>query len=152
MFKIQSYLLSHRHDFADLFSLYNDAVSRSRKISDDVVQLLASSLSDRPVIGQITKQMSAATKEAREKRELVRAILEMSKKLKAAREAVRNGRLRFAAEQVREMKKALRVSDRVDESEPVVYSLLRKEWSDCFDEDRKNGQGDYLSKVSWSSI
>ncbi|KAM5580512.1 centromere/kinetochore protein zw10 [Rosa sericea] len=139
--KIQSYLLSHHHDFADLFSLCNDAVSRSHKISDDVVQLLAS-LSDRPVeaeIGQIMKQMSATTKEAREKRELlelVRAILEISEKLKAAREAVRHGRLRFAAEQLRELKKALRVSDddRVDEMEPVVYGLLRKEWSDCFDE------------------
>lgn len=85
------------------------------------------------------KQMSSATKEAREKRELqelVRAILEISEKLKAAREAVRSGRLRFAAEQVRELKKALRVSgdDLVDEGEPVVYGLLRKEWSDCFDE------------------
>ena len=85
------------------------------------------------------KQMSATTKEASEKRELlelVRAILEMSEKLTGAREALRNGRLRFAAEQVRELKKALRVSsdDRVDDREPVVYSLLRKEWSDCFDE------------------
>lgn len=85
------------------------------------------------------KQMSAATKEAREKRELlelVRAILEISEKLTGAREALRNGRLRFAAEQVRELKKVLRVSsdDRVDDREPVVYILLRKEWSDCFDE------------------
>lgn len=85
------------------------------------------------------KQMSATTKEAREKRELlelVRAILEISEKLTGAREALRNGRLRLAAEQVRELKKALRVSsdDRVDNREPVVYSLLRKEWSDCFDE------------------
>nr|XP_011467760.1 PREDICTED: centromere/kinetochore protein zw10 homolog isoform X2 [Fragaria vesca subsp. vesca] len=139
--KVQSYLLSHQHDFADLFSLCNDAVSRSQTISDDVAHLLAS-LSDRPVeaeIGQIMKQMSSATKEAREKRELlelVGAILEISEKLKAAREAVRSGRLRFAAEQVRELKKALRVcgDDIVDEGEPVVYGLLRKEWSDCFDE------------------
>ncbi|KAL6136985.1 hypothetical protein ACLB2K_062280 [Fragaria x ananassa] len=139
--KIQSYLLSHHHDFADLFSLCNDAVSRSHALSDGVAHLLAS-LSDRPVeaeIGQIMKQMSSATKEAREKRELlelVRAILEISEKLKAAREAVRSGRLRFAAEQVRELKQALRVSgdDLVDEGEPVVYGLLRKEWSDCFDE------------------
>ncbi|KAL6135174.1 hypothetical protein ACLB2K_067402 [Fragaria x ananassa] len=110
--KIQSYLLSHHHDFADLFSLCNDAVSRSHTISDDVAHLLAS-LSDRPVeaeIGQIMKQMSSATKEAREKRELL--------------------------ELVRELKKTLRVSgdDLVDEGEPAVYGLLRKEWSDCFDE------------------
>ena len=83
--------------------------------------------------------MSATTKEAREKKallELVRAILAISEKLKGAREGLTNGRLRFAAEELRELKKALRISDddRVDEREPVVYSLLRKEWSECFEE------------------
>ncbi|KAH0984021.1 hypothetical protein GBA52_011198 [Prunus armeniaca] len=139
--KIQSYLLSHHNDFANLFSVCDDAVSRSNRISDDVVQLL-SSISDRPIeaeIGQIMKQMSATTKEVREKKgllELVRAILEISEKLKGAREGLRNGRLRFTAEELRELKKALRVSDddRVDEREPVVYSLLRKQWSECFEE------------------
>ncbi|XP_050383392.1 centromere/kinetochore protein zw10 homolog [Argentina anserina] len=137
--KVQSYLLSHHHDFADLFSLCNDAVSRSHRLSDDLAGFLRS-LSDRPVeaeIGEIVKQMSAATKEAREKRELlelVRAILEISENLKAAREAVRNGRLRFAAEELRELKKAVGVSDDDRVDEPVVYGLLRKEWSDCFDE------------------
>ncbi|PRQ60963.1 putative RZZ complex, subunit Zw10 protein [Rosa chinensis] len=70
-----------------------------------------------------------ATKEAREKRErleLVRAVLEISEKLKAAREAVRNGRLRFAAELVRELKKALRVSDQVAESEPVEEGVIQE--------------------------
>ncbi|ONI18310.1 hypothetical protein PRUPE_3G208500 [Prunus persica] len=139
--KIQSYLLSHHNDFANLFSVCDDAVSRSNRISDDVVQLL-SSISDRPIeaeIGQIMKQMSATKKEVREKKgllELVRAILEISEKLKGAREGLRNGRLRFTAEELRELKKALRVSDdvRVDEREPVVYNLLRKQWSECFEE------------------
>ncbi|XP_021801115.1 centromere/kinetochore protein zw10 homolog [Prunus avium] len=139
--KIQSYLLSHHNDFANLFSVCDDAVSRSNQISDDVGQLL-SSISDRPIeveIGQIMKQMSATTIEVREKKgllELVRAILEISEKLKGAREGLRNGRLRFTAEELRELKKALRVSDddRVDEREPVVYSLLRKQWSECFEE------------------
>ncbi|XP_048435167.1 centromere/kinetochore protein zw10 homolog isoform X4 [Pyrus x bretschneideri] len=139
--KIQSYLLSHHQEFANLFSVCNDAVSRSNQISDDVVQLL-SSISDRPIeaeIGQIMKQMSATTKEAREKKallELVRAILEISERLKGASEGLRNGRLRFAAQELRELKNALRVSDdaRVDEGEPVVYRLLRKEWSECFEE------------------
>ncbi|BFG26025.1 hypothetical protein CerSpe_122990 [Prunus speciosa] len=139
--KIQSYLLSHHNDFANLFSVCDDAVSRSNQISDDV-GLLLSSISDRPIeaeIGQIMKQMSATTKEVREKKgllELVRAILEISEKLKGAREGLRNGRLRFTAEELRELKKALRVSDddRVDEREPVVYSLLRKQWSECFEE------------------
>ncbi|KAM1358696.1 hypothetical protein ACFX15_044937 [Malus domestica] len=139
--KIQSYLLSHHQDFANLFSVCNNAVTRSNQISDDVVQLL-SSISDRPIeaeIGQIIKKMSATTKEAREKKallELVRAILAISEKLNGAREGLRNGRLRFAAKELRELKKALRISDddRVDEREPVVYSLLRKEWSECFQE------------------
>ncbi|KAI5340223.1 hypothetical protein L3X38_019497 [Prunus dulcis] len=139
--KIQSYLLSHHNDFANLFSVCDDVVSRSNRISDDVVQLL-SSISDSPIeaeIGQIMKQMSATTKEVREKKgllELVRAILEISEKLKGAREGLRNGRLRFTAEELRELKKALRVSDddRVDEREPVVYKLLRKQWSECFEE------------------
>ncbi|KAM1059488.1 hypothetical protein TB1_023543 [Malus domestica] len=139
--KIQSYLLSHHQDFANLFSVCNDAVSRSNQISDDVVRLL-SSISNRPIeaeIGQIMKQMSATTKEAREKKallELVRAILEISERLKGASEGLRNGRLRFAAQELRELKNALRVSDddRVDEGEPVVYRLLRKEWSECFEE------------------
>ncbi|VVA17516.1 PREDICTED: centromere/kinetochore [Prunus dulcis] len=139
--KIQSYLLSHHNDFANLFSVCDDVVSRSNRISDDVVQLL-SSISDSPIeaeIGQIMKQMSATTKEVREKKgllELVRAILEISEKLKGAREGLRNGRLRFTAEELRELKKALRVSDddRVDEREPVVYNLLRKQWSECFEE------------------
>ncbi|KAM2417269.1 hypothetical protein ACFX1W_024133 [Malus domestica] len=138
--KIQSYLLSHHQDFANLFSVCNDAVSRSNQISDDVVRLL-SSISNRPIeaeIGQIMKQMSATTKEAREKAllELVRAILEISERLKGASEGLRNGRLRFAAQELRELKNALRVSDddRVDEGEPVVYRLLRKEWSECFEE------------------
>ncbi|KAM2295687.1 hypothetical protein ACFX1S_035462 [Malus domestica] len=62
--KIQSYLLSHHQDFANLFSVCNDAVSRSNQISDDVVQLLSSN-SNRPIeaeIGQIMKQMSATNK------------------------------------------------------------------------------------------
>ncbi|KAM1048946.1 hypothetical protein ACFX2C_028100 [Malus domestica] len=83
--------------------------------------------------------MSATTKEVREKKallELVRAIMAISEKLNGAREGLRNGRLRFAAEELKELKKALRISDddRIDEREPVVYSLLRKEWSECFQE------------------
>ncbi|KAM3015196.1 hypothetical protein FF2_027807 [Malus domestica] len=134
--KIQSYLLPHHQDFANLFSICNDAVTRSNQISDDVDQLL-SSISNHPIeakIGQIIKKMSDTTKEVREKKallELMRAIMAISEKLNGAREGLRNGRLRFAAEELRELKKALTISDddRIDEREPVVYSLLRKEWS-----------------------
>lgn len=73
----------------------------------------------------------------RELLELMRIIVEISEKINSARDALRNRRLIFAAEELRELKKALGVSDcddRVDEREPVVYGLLRKEFADCFEE------------------
>lgn len=100
-------------------------------------------VSDRPIdaeIAEIVKEMNGKTREVRAKKELlelVRAIVEISDKLNGAREGLRNGRFRFAAEELREMKKVLRVSDdydKVDDREPVVYGLLRKEWSNCFEE------------------
>ncbi|XP_024030409.1 centromere/kinetochore protein zw10 homolog [Morus notabilis] len=140
--KIQSYLVSHHHEFSNVFSLCNDAVSRSGKISDNVSELL-SAVSDRPIdaeISDIVKEMNGKMREVRAKRELlelVRVIVELSERLSSAREALRNGRLRFAADELRELKMALGTSDnddRVNEKEPVVYGLLRKEGSDCFEE------------------
>ncbi|XP_038694205.1 centromere/kinetochore protein zw10 homolog isoform X2 [Tripterygium wilfordii] len=75
-------------------------------------------------------------KEARMKRELldlVKVILEFSERLRGAKEAVKNGRLIFAAEELRVLKKGLRIGDE-EEKEPIVYGLLRKEWIDCFEE------------------
>ncbi|KAF5746123.1 hypothetical protein HS088_TW06G00288 [Tripterygium wilfordii] len=75
-------------------------------------------------------------KEAKMKRELlelVKVILEFSERLKGAKEAVKNGRLIFAAEELRALKKGLRIGDE-EEKEPVVYGLLRKEWLDCLEE------------------
>lgn len=140
--KIQSYLVSHHRDFSNLFSHCNDAVSRSDEISGRVSELL-STVSNRPIdaeIVDIVKEMNGKMREVRAKRELLelmRIIVEISEKINSARDALRNGRLIFAAEELRELKKALGVSDsddRVDEREPVVYGLLRKEWSDCFEE------------------
>ncbi|PON44618.1 RZZ complex, subunit Zw [Trema orientale] len=143
--KIQAYLLSHHHDFSNLFSLCNDAVSRSDRITGELSDLLRL-VSDRPIDAEISdtvKEMNAKMREVRAKRELlelVKVIVEINEKLTAAKEALRNGRLRFAAEELRELKAALGVSNggvgdhRVDEGEPVVYGLLRKEWSDCFEE------------------
>ena len=104
-------------------------------------------ISDRPIdaeISETVKEMNAKMREVRAKRELldlVKAIVEINEKLTDAKEALRNGRLRFAAKELRELKKALGVvlnggENRVDEGEPVLYGLLRKEWSDCFDEVR----------------
>lgn len=75
-------------------------------------------------------------KEAREKREileLVRIIVGISERLGGIKEGVKNGRLRLAAVDIRDLKKILRIGDE-EEREPVVYGLLRKEWLDCFEE------------------
>ncbi|KAG6717584.1 hypothetical protein I3842_04G108000 [Carya illinoinensis] len=145
--KVQSYIVSHHDQFANLFSLCNDAVSQSDLISADISDLLRLN-SDRPIeveIRDAVEELTAKTREARTSREmleLARVIVGTSERLKGAREALRNGRLSFAAEEVRDLEKALRVRDRygdvVDQSEgqtePVVYGLLKKEWSDCFEE------------------
>ena len=75
-------------------------------------------------------------KEAREKREileLVRIIVGISERLGGIKEGVKNGRLRLAAVDIKDLKKVLRIGDE-EEREPVVYGLLRKEWLDCFEE------------------
>ncbi|XP_062152675.1 centromere/kinetochore protein zw10 homolog [Alnus glutinosa] len=144
--KVGSYLLSHHHHFASLFSLCNDAVSHSDLISSNLSDLLRF-ISDRPIdveIRDLMEELSEKTREARTRRELLelaRAVVEISERLKGVREGIRNGRLKFAAEEVRELKMALRVRDGGDvadesvrEREPVVYGLLKKEWSDCFEQ------------------
>ncbi|KAK1568779.1 hypothetical protein Q3G72_028604 [Acer saccharum] len=136
--KVQSYLVSHHQDFAALFSLCNDAVSRTDGISADLTDILRL-VSDCPVdadVRGVVEELSGKTREARVKKEiseLVRIIVAINERLKGVREGVKNGRLRFAAEEMRELKKALRIGDE-DEREPIVYGLLRKEWQDCLEE------------------
>ncbi|KAH9745020.1 Centromere/kinetochore protein zw10-like [Citrus sinensis] len=136
--KVQSYIASHHQDFASLFSLCNDTVSRTDEISTDLSDILGL-ISYRPIdkeVKEIIDEVSAKMKEARVKKELlelVRAIVEIGERLKGVKEALRDGRLRFAAEELRELKKDLRVGDE-NASEPLVYGLLRKEWLVCFEE------------------
>lgn len=136
--KVRSYLLSHREDFASLFSQCNDAVFKTSEISDNVSGIL-SLISDRPIDVEIRKlvdEIGRTTKEAREKREmlgLLKIIVGICERLEGARSAFSDGRLRFAAEEVKELKKALRIGDE-EEGEPIVYGLLRKQWADLFDE------------------
>ncbi|KAL4610208.1 hypothetical protein ACB092_08G035000 [Castanea dentata] len=143
--KVQSYILSHHEHFANLFSLCNDAVSQSDSISANVADLLRFISSDRPVdveIRDLIDEVNAKVKESRTQRELldlVRAIAEINDRFEGVREALRNGRFRFAAEDLTLLKKALHVDDDAvvadqTENQPLVYSLLRKEWSDCFEE------------------
>ncbi|XWS47374.1 hypothetical protein CRYUN_Cryun14cG0146900 [Craigia yunnanensis] len=136
--KVRSYLLSHHNDFASLFSQCNDAVLKTNEISDNLSDIL-SLISDRSIdveIRELVDEIGRKTKDAREKRELLgllRVIVGISERLEGARSALRNGRLRFAAEEVKELKKALRIGDE-EEGEPIVYGLLRKQWADLFDE------------------
>ena len=136
--KVQSYLVAHHSEFSELFSTCQDGVSRTRLISDDVsdvVQLV----SDRPVdveIREVVDEIREKTKEVRVKREslgLVSAVVGVCEALRETKEALKSGRFGFAAERIREVKGVLRVGEE-EEGEPVVYVLLRREWSDCFDE------------------
>ncbi|KAJ4822072.1 Centromere/kinetochore protein zw10 [Turnera subulata] len=136
--RVRSYLLAHHSDFASLFSLCNDAVSQTNRISLTVSDLL-SLLSDSPVDGEIralVEEVGGVVKESRLKRELlelVRAVSGIHERLGGVKEGIKSGRLMFAAEEIRELRKVLRIGDE-EENEPVVYGLLRKEWADCFEE------------------
>lgn len=142
--KIRDYLLSHHQEFSDLFSLCNDAVCQYHQISKDVSNVLELT-TDRPIevkMREIIDDMKEKTKGAREKSELlelVKVIVEMDDRLKSVREATRKGMLKFAAEEVRELKTALHIhnDDDCKDGEPLVYRILRREWYQCFEEVRK---------------
>ncbi|KAK7300430.1 hypothetical protein RJT34_11274 [Clitoria ternatea] len=136
--QVQSYLVSHRDDFANLFSLCNDAVSQTRHVSDDVSAILRL-LSDRPIHAEVrgvVEEVKAKREELKVKKELlglVRTVVALNQGLESVREALRSGRFQFAAQGLKELKVSLRIDDE-DEREPLVYGLLRKEWSQCFEE------------------
>lgn len=143
--KVQSYLLSHRDNFESLFSLSSDAVSQSQLLSSDLAGILKL-ISDQPIdaeVREVVKEMREKREELKVKRELlglVRTVVGVCERLESVREGLRNGRFGFAAEGLKELKVALRVSNGdgrsggVEDGEPLVYGLLRKEWSQCFDE------------------
>uniref|UniRef100_A0A1J3D0Y3 Centromere/kinetochore protein zw10-like protein n=1 Tax=Noccaea caerulescens TaxID=107243 RepID=A0A1J3D0Y3_NOCCA len=136
--KVQSYLVAHHSEFSELFSTCQDAVSRTRLISDDVSDVLQL-ISDRPIdveIRSVVDEITEKTKEVKLKREsldLVSAIVGICEALQETKEALKGGRFRFAAERIRELKVVLRIGEE-EEGEPLAYVLLRNEWSDCFDE------------------
>ncbi|XP_061373603.1 centromere/kinetochore protein zw10 homolog isoform X1 [Gastrolobium bilobum] len=136
--QVQSYLVSHRDDFASLFSLCNDAVSQTHRVSDDVSGILRL-LSDRPIdaeVREVLEEMKGKREELKVKRELlglVGTIVELNEKLESVREGLKSGRFQFAAQGLKELKLALRIGDD-DDREPLVYGLLKEEWSQCFEE------------------
>lgn len=64
---------------------------------------------------------------------LVGTVVALNKGLESVKEALRSGRFEFAAQGLKELKVALRIGEE-DDREPLVYGLLRKEWSQCFEE------------------
>lgn len=105
---------------------------------DRVVSLVSAG---RPIdveIREVVEEIERKTREVRLRRELLelaRIICGISERFKGVRESVRGGRLRAAAEEIRDLKVAVRVSDKDGEGgRPLVYDLLRKEWLDCFEE------------------
>ncbi|KAE9606213.1 putative RZZ complex, subunit Zw10 protein [Lupinus albus] len=141
--QVQSYLLSHQNDFQNLFSLCNDAVSQTNQVYDDVAGILRL-LSDNPIdveVRTVVEEMKAKKEELRVKTELlglVKSVVGVNQRLESVREGLKNGRFQFAAQGLKELKVALRIRDDDsvvgDDIEPLVYSLLRKEWSQCFEE------------------
>ncbi|XP_073296675.1 centromere/kinetochore protein zw10 homolog isoform X1 [Primulina huaijiensis] len=137
---VQAYLLSHQADFASLFSQCSDVVSRSENLSSQVITLL-NLISDQPIesdVGKIIGEIVEKRRELVEKREsleLVGVVLELDQKLGVVRNNVESGRVVEAAEGLRELKLLLGVSrNDVVEGEPLVYGILRKHWTDCFEE------------------
>lgn len=142
--KVHDYILSHHTDFASLFAQSSDAVTQSHHLSNQLSDLLRL-VSDHPIDVEIRDALAAIgrkrreVKDKREELELVKVVLELSEELGRAREDVKEGRVVEAAEKVRSLKAALRIRGggdgrEVQEGEPVVYGLLRKEWRECFEE------------------
>ncbi|XP_050206120.1 centromere/kinetochore protein zw10 homolog isoform X2 [Mercurialis annua] len=140
--RVQSYLQSHYTDFSALFTLCNDAVLRTNEVNDklsDLVNLVAGCKIDveiREIMEEERKKMREL-KVKKELLELVRGIVGISERLRGVRDELKNGRLRFAAEEIRVLKVVLRIGDGDDvgdEKEPVVYGLLRNDWNGCFEE------------------
>ncbi|XP_051152143.1 centromere/kinetochore protein zw10 homolog [Andrographis paniculata] len=141
---VQSYLLSHHADFESLFAQCSDVVSKSDRLSDDVVALL-NLISGQPIeadVGRIVREIVEKRRDAREKREIlefVEVALELDRKLGIVRDDVKNGRVVEAAEGLRELKIGLGVkgngdADAAAEGEPAVYGILKKQWADCYEE------------------
>ncbi|KAL3502506.1 hypothetical protein ACH5RR_036955 [Cinchona calisaya] len=142
--KVHDYLRSHQSDFSSLFSQCSNVVTRTELLSSELFNLL-NLISDHPVdskVKSVIQEIVAKRKEVREKREvleLLGLVLKLCEKLQVVKKDIRIGRIEEAAVALRELKTALRVdNDEVaaaqdEESELVVYGLLKKEWAECFD-------------------
>lgn len=144
--KVRSYVLAHREDFYDLFSLCSSASSSVEGLSRSLSDALGL-LSDRP----LDLEIEALVSEIRDKRrelverrdalEVVRTLSAIHSQLMLAREDLRCGRLVAAAEAVGNLRKGMIFGGEKDNGdgvdEPAVFRFLRKDWSECFDEVEK---------------
>lgn len=82
------------------------------------------------------EEMKGKSEELKVKRELlglVGVIVGLNERLESVKEELKSGKLKVAAEGLKELKVALRIGEE-DDREPLVYGLLRNEWSHCFEE------------------
>ncbi|KAJ6842608.1 centromere/kinetochore protein zw10-like protein [Iris pallida] len=137
--KVRSYALSHRHNFADVFSLSSSLSSQSLSLSDSLSSLL-SLLSDRPLdrdIRDLVGDLVSTRRELAEKTEakrVVAVVADLAEGVRVSREEMGAGRVKEAAARMRGLKERLRFGEEEESGEPEVFGLLRTEWTDCFDE------------------
>lgn len=143
--KVQNYIVSHNDDFSALFSRCSDAVINSQQLSDQLSNLVNLLSSDRQPIDvkiketvEEVRRKRIETKEKKETLDLVKVVLKLSQELSVVENDLKAGKVVEAAEALTDLKVALRVRDNVEdrseEREPMVFGLLRKKWTDCFEE------------------
>ncbi|XP_009620416.1 centromere/kinetochore protein zw10 homolog [Nicotiana tomentosiformis] len=141
--KVRQYILSHYSGFSTLFTQCSDVVLRSEHLSSEVSDLIQL-ISDHPVEVEtkaVIDDIVIRNRELKEKRELLgllAVILELSDKLRFVKEEIKVGRVEQAAEALRELKAVLVTSSdetaAFEERQPLVYGLLKDEWTECFEE------------------
>ncbi|MFS7999357.1 putative RZZ complex, subunit Zw10 protein [Helianthus anomalus] len=140
--KVHNYILSHNDEFSNLFSRCSEAVVNSEQLSDQVSNLVNLLSSDRkPIDVQVKEtvdEIRSKCGELKEKKDalgLVEVVVKLSRELSVVEDDLVAGKVVEAAEVLTELKVALRVTeDCTEESEPVVFGLLRKKWTECFEE------------------
>jgi protein transport protein DSL1/ZW10 len=87
-------------------------------------------------VREVVEEMKGKSEELKVKRELlglVGVIVGLNERLESVKKELKSGKLKVAAEGLKELKVALRIGEE-DDREPLVYGLLRNEWSQCFEE------------------
>ncbi|XP_049405796.1 centromere/kinetochore protein zw10 homolog [Solanum stenotomum] len=136
--KVRQYILSHHSEFSTLFSQCSNVVSKSENLSSQVSDLIQL-ISDHPIEAQtkaVIDEILVKNREEKEKRELLGlldVILELSDRLRFVKEEIKVGRVEHSAEALRELKAVL-VTGNDEEKLPLVYGLLKDEWTECFEE------------------